>query len=482
MDSQLLDYLITQGESECVEFKKDNANPDKIGEYISALANSAALHNVAKAYLIYGIDDSTHDIIGTSFKPKHHKIGNEEFERWLHNRLKPKIVFTIQETTYQNKHIVVFEIDPARNAPVAFNGKEFIRIGSSTSSLKDFPEKERKLWQVLSAFCFEDEIAKSNVTTNDILSLLDISTFFKLLNLPYDEHTASDEIILSKLREHEIVTLQNNTLNITNLGAILFAKNLNNFQSLLRKQVRVIKYKGINKLRTEFEQEGVKGYAAGFQGLIKFIMDKLPKNEIIKEALRHETTLYPEIAIRELVANALIHQDFTITGTNPMIEIYDDRIEITNNGKPLIDVLRLIDYRPISRNEKLAKLMRLMRICEERGSGIDKVIASIEFYQLPAPKFRVEDDYFKAIIFAPLSFEYMDKQDRIRATYQHACLKFIQNDFMTNSSLRQRFNLGEKQHSKVSKIINDTLKEKLIKPADPENKSTKHIKYTPFFG
>lgn len=53
---------------------------------------------------------------------------------------------------------------------------------------------------------------------------------------------------------------------------------------------------------------------------------------------------------------------------------------------------------------------------------------------------------------------------------------------MTNSSLRQRFNLGEKQHSKASQIIKDTLETKLIKPADPENKSPKYIKYMPFFG
>lgn len=211
-------------------------------------------------------------------------------------------------------------------------------------------------------------------------------------------------------------------------------------------------------------------------------MKIIPSNEVIQNALREDVSLYPEIAIRELIANALIHQDLSINGTNPMIEIYDNRIEITNNGKPLIDVLRLIDYQPKSRNEKLANLMRLMGICEERGSGIDKVIASIEAYQLPAPKFIAEEDYFKVIIFAPLPFEDMDKQDRIRATYQHTCLKFMNQEYMTNSTLRERFGIGDKQHSKASKIISDTLEKKLIKPADPDNRSTKHIKYVPFFG
>jgi predicted HTH transcriptional regulator len=279
-----------------------------------------------------------------------------------------------------------------------------------------------------------------------------------------------------------LVVSQKDFLCITNLGALLFANNLGEFKNLQRKKIRVIKYKGNSKLYTEFEKEGAKGYAVGFQGLVKYIMKIIPRNEVIQDALRKEVSLYPEIAIRELIANALIHQDLTISGTNPMIEIYDNRIEITNNGKPLIDVLRLIDYQPKSRNEKLASLMRLMGICEERGSGIDKVIASIEVYQLPAPKFIAEDDYFKVVIFAPLPFEDMDKQDRIRATYQHTCLKFMNQEYMTNSTLRARFGIGDKQHSKASKVISDTIEAKLIKPADPDNKSTKHIKYVPFFG
>ena len=241
-------------------------------------------------------------------------------------------------------------------------------------------------------------------------------------------------------------------------------------------------YSGNGKIHTEFEQEGKKGYAVAFQGLVKYIMGKLPQNEIIKDALRETHSLYPEIAIRELIANALIHQDFSVTGTNPMIEIFDNRIEISNAGKPLIDVLRLIDYQPKSRNEKLANLMRQMRICEERGSGIDKVIDAIEYFQLPAPKFIAEDDFFKVILFAPLSFEDMDKNDRIRATYQHYALKFSNQEYMNNTTLRERFGLEKKAHPKASKAISDTLNKGLIKPANPENRSTKHIKYIPFYG
>ena len=484
MTCETLKALISsyKKETEWIEFKVNNQKPELIGEYLSALANSATLNNRQKAYLVYGIEDETLDLVGTDFKPKTSKKGNEELESWLHKLLEPSLDFTIHQIDCEGKDISIFEIDCATHRPVSFSGREYVRIGSYKKPLKDYPEKERKLWQNFSSFCFEEEIAKSQLLSSDILSLLDYKSFFELLNLPLNEETSTEEYIISKLIEYELISASEKHLNITNLGALLFANNLSDFKSLNRKKIRVIKYKGNSKLNTEFEKEGVKGYAVGFQGLVKYIMKVLPRNEVIKDALRKDVSLYPEIAIRELIANALIHQDLTINGTNPMIEIYDNRIEITNNGKPLIDILRLIDYQPKSRNEKLANLMRMMGICEERGSGIDKVIASIEAYQLPAPKFIAEKDYFKVVMFSPLPLEDMDKQDRIRATYQHCCLKFMNQEFMTNSSLRERFGIADKQHSKASKIISDTLEVNLIKSSDPENKSTKHMKYVPFFG
>jgi len=469
-------------ETEWIEFKVDNKDPQMVGEYISALANSATLHEQSKAYLVYGIEDETLSLVGTKFKPKSSKRGNEELENWLHQKLDPSIEFVIHELVCDDVNISIFEIDSAKYRPVSFDKIEYIRIGSYKKKLQEYPEKERKLWDKFSSFCFEDGVALEHLSSTDIIELLDFETFFRLISIPYDKEFSNDEYIISKLVEYGIVESSGSSLNITNLGAILFANNLSKFPTLNRKTLRVIKYKGNGKFNTEFEQEGKKGYAVGFQGLVKYIMDKLPQNEVIKDAIREDVSLYPEIAIRELIANALIHQDFSINGTNPMIEIYDNRIEITNSGKPLIDTLRLIDYQPKSRNEKLAKLMRQMGICEERGSGIDKVINAIEIFQLPAPKFIAEKDFFKVILFAPLKFEDMDKQDRIRATYQHCSLKFMNQEFMTNSTLRERFGLDKKQHSKTSKIISDTLEIKLIKLADPDNKSTKHIKYIPFYG
>lgn len=468
-------------ENEWIEFKVNNEKPDVIGEYISALANSAMLHDMNKAYLIFGVKDKTLEIVGTSVNLKDSKKGNEELEAWLHRVLEPNIDFNFFEIDCDGLNIQVIEIDCAHRQPIKFSGTEYIRVGSIKKKLHDFPEKERKLWQKMSTYCFEEDIALKNATNNQIFDYLDYKSFFKLMRIPFNEDFNDQYYILEKLKEYNLVKSNYDFLDITNLGALLFSTKLSNFPNLSRKSIRVIKYKGNSKVQTEFEQEGQRGYASGFKGLIKYIMDKLPRNEVIRDAIRKDVPLYPEIAIRELIANALIHQDLTISGVNPMIEIYDNRIEITNSGKPLIDIRRLIDYQPKSRNEKLSNLMRFMGICEERGSGIDKVIDSIEFYQLPAPKFIEEKDFFKVILFAALEFEDMDRKDRIRAAFQHCSLQYLKQNYMTNSSLRKRFGLEDNHHSKVSKIIKDTLDDGLIKPADPENKSNKHTKYIPFY-
>ncbi|CAN0592351.1 unnamed protein product [Ectocarpus sp. 12 AP-2014] len=189
--------------------------------------------------------------------------------------------------------------------------------------------------------------------------------------------------------------------------------------------------------------------------------------------------MYPEIAVRELVANALIHQDYEEKGF-PMIEIYSDRIEITNPGIPLITPNRFIDEYQ-SRNEKLADLMRRLGICEEKGSGIDKVIDAAEAFQLPAPDFLIQQRHTKAIMYAYKDLNDMDKKDKVRACYQHCCLRYVINEKMTNQSLRERFKIEKRNAATASRIIRDTIQQDLIKDDDPTTNTRKYAKYIPFW-
>ncbi len=478
IEALITELLKQPKESEWLEFKHNNKDPQMIGEYISALSNSAALHRKTNAYIIWGVDDSSKEILGTIFKPSQTKKGGEALENWLLRLLEPKIEFRFYETEIENKHIVLLEVAPAYRHPVRFNGIEYIRLGEHKKKLKDLPEKERELWRVFDNIPFERKIAAFDLDESEILKLLEYTSYFELLDLPLPENRTG---IIEALENDELIKKQDNgKYSITNLGAILFAKDLSKFSHLKRKAIRLIQYKGNTKLETIKEVQGRKGYAVGFEGLIGYINNILPSNEVIGKAFRKTIKMYPELAIRELVANAIIHQDFFQTGNSVMIEIYDNRIEITNPGEPLVNTERFLDTPPKSRNEILASFMRRINICEERGSGIDKVVAQTEIYQLPAPIFRVVNGYTVAILFAHKELREMNKQDRVRATYLHSCLKYIQNDFMTNTSLRKRFGIDTQNSAMASRIIKEALQAEKIKIYD-ESVGTKAREYVPWW-
>ena len=271
--------------------------------------------------------------------------------------------------------------------------------------------------------------------------------------------------------------------NITNLGATLLARNLSDFSGvrrLGRKALRVVQYDGMGRTATKREREFAEGYAISFQSMIEFIMALLPANEVIENALRRSIPRFPEIAIRELVANALIHQDLTVPGSGPIVEIFDDRVEITSPGGPLVPPERFVDQQSRSRNEGLAWLMRRFRICEELGSGIDKVVDAVEFSQLPPPLFSGDSDSTVAVLFAPKPFSRMDKSERIRACYQHACLRWVMKQPTNNASVRARFGFEDDQVAVVSRLLGEAVAEGVISIRDPFVGS-KNRTYLPFW-
>jgi predicted HTH transcriptional regulator len=465
-------------ETEWVEFKVNNDDPQEIGEYISALANSAALVGKAFAYLVWGVRNDDRTMEGTSVEHQAARVGNEELESWLLRLLEPKIDFRFFTVDVDGHRIVLLEITRAARHPVRFSGQEFIRVGTYKKKLKDFPEKERALWRIFDHRPFEDGIATERATDDDVLRLLDYPAYFDLLERPLP---ADRRGIFEALADDRLIRRSDaGGWDVTNLGAVLFAKRLDAFHGLRRKALRVIQYRGNGRTETLREQEGAKGYACGFEGLIGYIHGLLPANEVIEQALRRSVPMFPELAVRELVANALIHQDFFVTGAGPTVEIFDDRIEITNPGEPLVDTQRFVDTPPRSRNEVLASLMRRFRICEERGSGIDKVVTQVELFQLPAPIFESPEGFTRAILFAHRPLVAMDKADRVRACYLHACLRYVTRKEMTNTTLRARFGVEEQNRSTVSRLIREAVDAGVIVPADPAA-APKLMRYVPFW-
>jgi ATP-dependent DNA helicase RecG len=155
-------------------------------------------------------------------------------------------------------------------------------------------------------------------------------------------------------------------------------------------------------------------------------------------------------------------------------------VEISSPGEPVVPIERFIDgYQ--SRNERLADLMRRMGVCEEKSSGIDRVVQTAEVFQLPAPDFRVGHQRTTVIIYGPRPFEKMDREDRIRACYQHCALKYVISERMTNQSLRHRFGLAESKSAVTSQVIAATIEAGMIKLDEEVGASRKYARYLPFW-
>jgi ATP-dependent DNA helicase RecG len=452
-------------EHQTLEFKeaKNQYDWQKLSEYCVAIANEGG------GLLLLGVAD----------KPPRPVVGTRAFSNLIDTaeKLFQAIGFRvdIEEVAHPEGRVLVFHI-PSRPRGTAYHyqGKYLMRAGEAL-----VPMSEDQLRRIFSEGepGWLEEYAGTELDAQQLVELLDTQTFFELLKLPYP---ADRKGVVDRLVSERLIDEGGGLYSVRRLGAILLAKRLDDFPDVSRKAVRVVVYSGNSKLETRLDQVGMLGYAVGFQRLVRFITNQLPQNEIIEDALRREVKLVPEVVIRELVANALIHQDFTVTGASVMVEVYSNRLEISNPGEPVVPIERFIDgYQ--SRNERLANLMRRMGICEEKSSGIDRVVQAAEVYQLPAPDFYAGHRRTFVTIYGPRPFEAMDRNDRVRACYQHCALRWVMSERMTNQSLRERFHLGEDKAAIVSQVISATIDTGLVKPDESVGGSRKFARYLPFW-
>lgn len=469
-DVALIDDLrALPAETSWVEFKHENTDPEGMGKRLSALSNAARAKGQDTAYMVWGVEDGTHRVLGTAFEPDTTRVRGQPLAMWLAQNLQPSPAFGFRVVAHPEGRLVLLEIPAAPGAPVCFQNIPYIRIGSATPKLTDYPERFQRLIERLRPYRWESEVARAYVSADEVLTLLDYPAYFRLTRQPLPDNRAG---ILEKLAADRLVTADvGGQWNITNLGAIVLATRLSVFDpSLARKGMRMVAYGGPNRAAAvTHRHDEDRGYAAAFEALVETLNAWLPRNEYIGAALREAHPLFPALAIRELLANALIHQDMTITGAGPQVEVFGDRIEITNPGRPLVAADRMIDLPPRSRNEALSSLMRRMGFCEEQGSGLDKVIAAVELFQLPPPLFKPEDGAMCVVLYGPRTFADMTSDERVRACYFHSVLKFLSGEKMKNSTLCARLGIDARNASQASQVIGKALEAGLIRAADPDH-------------
>lgn len=450
-------------ETQTLEFKEARSSYDreKLAKYCVAIANEGG------GTLLLGIGDKLpRPVVGSAAFPNLVATTDDLF-------VKIGFRVDVEEVAHPNGRVVIFHI-PSRPKGIAYHldGQYLMRSGES---LRPMSEDRLRLIFAEGAPDWLEEPSRVELDGSAVVELLDTQTFFELMKLPYPSNRNA---VLDRLCMERLIDKVGNDWSIRRIGGLLLAKKLDAFPDLSRKAARVVVYSGSGKTETRLDQTGARGYAVGFQGLVDFVMAQLPQNEIIENALRKQVKLLPMESVRELIANALIHQDPTMQGAGPMIEIYGNRVEISNPGEPIVPIERFIDgYQ--SRNERLADFMRRMSICEEKSSGIDRVVGQAELFQLPAPEFRIAHKRTVVIVHGLRPFSDMDRNDRIRACYQHCTLRYVMVERMTNQSLRERFGLTEGQSATATQIINSTIEAGLIKSDEAVGGSKKYARYLP---
>lgn len=426
---------------------------ERLAQHISAFANLRG-----GGILVFGVNN---DGICSSIT----KDEADKTIQLLGNIAKNNLAYSISIEhailTYQNSALLFIYVPEQQDKPVSLRGKDVFDsyIRSAGQTVKMSRNQVKAMIAESQGFTFEEQVIKSNLTAEQVLDALDYRKMYELLgkNVP-----SSIDMIINKMEEYGFCTKQNDTLwNITNLGAILFANHNSDFPELTKRVVTIRKYMGTNNRNQLSERPSSCGYAVDFEDMIDFIM-KSSSTEYI-DVLRKGVPTYPRVAIREFVANALVHQDFSISGMPIAIEIFSNRLVITNPGIPLNDINRLIDLPPYSRNEVLAQSLFLLGICERRGSGIDRAVEAIEKMFLPAAKITKGENFTRVFLFPKKDLKNMTKSEKINACYQHAYLMYEDNKAINNQSVRERFNLDKNKSSVASRIIADTVEAGLIK-------------------
>ena len=342
-------------EEEWFEFKENWFEKDQIGEYISSLSNSAAILGRDFAYIIRGINNESHEIVGTTINYEI-EVNNEPLKHYLARNLNPSINFYFLETRMSNKRVVVFVIPSAKIVPTAYKDIRYIRIGSSKEKIKKYPEREAYLF---SALTFGIPTINNKESEYQDLEFNQLKTYYASKN----------------------ITLYNSSY-LKNLHLLTKDGKFNIMAQLLSDNshvpIRVAIFDGKTKASKMYS---VKEF--GYKCLLYSLNDVLNYGEVMnipqadeegRVMERNEVMLFDFDCFREAIINAFLHNEW-VNLNEPMITFYSDRIEILSRGSlpPLQTLNGFYEGHSVPVNDKLSELFMQLHISEKTGRGIPTI-------------------------------------------------------------------------------------------------------------
>ena len=316
---ELLQNLLHSNENHCLEFKTNNNNPERIGKYISALSNMAVIDNVEYGYLVYGIDDKTHAIVGTNIDLHKDKVGNATLEFWLNSLLFPKGVFDFDDLLVDNKRVVIIQIKKAVSSTTTFSGDEYGRVNESLVSLSTQPQLRKDLWEKILFSVRENDVALASVPPLELEKYIDIRKYYSLLKQSYP--LSFEEITTRLVGEGFVKKRDDGRLDITILGALCIATSFSCFPSLGNKGIEIIKYSTSSRASsTNIPIKFDSGYLFCFEPIINTVINLMGAKEVVERGVRMRQEPIPALIVREMVGNAMIHQNISPNSGKILIE------------------------------------------------------------------------------------------------------------------------------------------------------------------
>ena len=381
----LIDRLREQPtETEWFELKRNRYEPQQLGEYLSALANAACLAGQPRGYLVFGIDDATHEVVGTDFDPYATKAkGNQDLLPWLAAGLRPNTGFEPHVVAHPGGRVVLFEVGPANGEPVGFYGTPYIRVGASKTELGKHPEKARALWTRGSDWSAQVSAAAS-------LADLDPDAIAKareqfVVKHPGQAATAAvwdDTTFLNKAR-----VLKRGA--VTNTALLLLGRPES--ATLLSPAIAKISWilKDASNRELDYEHFGPPFLLVGdrlLKRIRNLIVRALPSGTLFPQ----EIAQYDPWVIREALHNAIAHQDYRRHGRIVVVE-FPDRVLVTNVGDFLPGdvetVIRQDAPQALYRNPFLADAMVELNLIDTQGGGIKRMFETQRRRGFPLPDY-----------------------------------------------------------------------------------------------
>ncbi len=375
-------------ETEWFEFKRNHHEPQLLGEYLSALANEACLRGQPRGYLVFGIDNATHEVVGTRFDPYTVKAkGNQDLLPWLAAGLRPNTGFETHIVEHPDGRVVFFEVGPARDQPISFYGTAFVRVGSSKTELSKHPEKARALWT-------RGRDWSGEVCESASLADLDPEAVAKAREQFIVKHPGQaddvagwdDVTFLNKAR-----VLKQGAVTHTSLLLLGRAESATLLSSAVAKISWVLKDEDNREL--DYEHFGPPFLLAGdrLQKRIRNLMVRaLPSGTLFPQ----EITQYDPWVIREALHNCIAHQDYGLCGRVVVVE-FPDRVLLTNVGDFLPGdvetVIRQDAPQAIYRNPFLADAMVELNLTDTQGGGIKRMFETQRRRSFPLPDYDLTE-------------------------------------------------------------------------------------------